>query len=79
MTIRNLDKLLAPQLVALIGASAKLGSIGRIVAKNMFSGGFGLVWLVTRRHEAIEVHPASRLSRICRLLPISLSSRLRHR
>jgi len=41
MTVRNLDYLLAPRSVALIGASDREGSVGQIVARNMLEGGFG--------------------------------------
>ena len=51
MTIRNFDRLLAPTSVALIGASDKPGSVGRIVAENILSGGFkGPIWLLNPRH-----------------------------
>ena len=40
MTIRNFDRLLTPQSVALIGASPQPGSIGRIVTANLLAGGF---------------------------------------
>lgn len=40
MTIRNLGPLLHPRSVALIGASAKAGSIGKIVLANLLDGGF---------------------------------------
>lgn len=58
MTIRNLDKLLAPRSVALIGASQKPGSIGRIVAENLAKGGFtGPVHLVNPKHGEIDGRP----------------------
>ena len=41
MTIRNLEQLLAPQSIALIGASAREGSVGRQLAANLTLGGFG--------------------------------------
>jgi len=40
MTIRNLDPLLHPKTLALIGGSARAGSIGRIVLENVIAGGF---------------------------------------
>jgi acetyltransferase len=47
MTIRNLQFLLGPKSVALIGASPQSGSIGKIIAGNLRGGGFaGPVWLV---------------------------------
>ncbi len=41
MTTRNLDALFAPRALALLGASAQPGSVGRVVARNLLSGGFG--------------------------------------
>ena len=41
MTIRNLEMMLRPQSVALIGASSRPGSIGNTVASNLVAGGFG--------------------------------------
>lgn len=47
MTIRNLQALLRPASVALIGASASRGSIGAIVLENIVQGGFpGKVYAV---------------------------------
>lgn len=40
MTIRNLDRLLQPASVALIGARTRAGSIGLKVAQNLIEGGF---------------------------------------
>jgi acetyltransferase len=40
MTTRNLDKLLAPRSVALIGASARQGAVGGVLAQNLTRGGF---------------------------------------
>jgi acetyltransferase len=58
MTIRNLDHLLAPKSVALIGASTEEGSVGLITARNLLGGGFGgPVWLVNPKHREIEGHP----------------------
>jgi acetyltransferase len=58
MTIRNLDQLLAPKSVALIGASREEGSVGLITARNLLHGGFaGPVWLVNRKYRDIEGHP----------------------
>jgi acetyltransferase len=57
MTIRNLDQLLAPKSVALIGASRKEGSVGLITARNLLRGGFaGPVWLVNPKYRDIEGH-----------------------
>ena len=55
MTIRNLEFLLNPRSVALIGAGTRPGSVGLITARNLLSGGFsGPVWLVNPKHESIE-------------------------
>jgi acetyltransferase len=55
MTVRNLESLFSPSSIALIGASSKPGSVGRIVASNLRSGGFaGDVWLVNPRHTEID-------------------------
>jgi acetyltransferase len=58
MTVRNLDQLLAPKSVALIGASRQEGSVGLITARNLLRGGFaGPVWLVNPKYGDIEGHP----------------------
>ena len=55
MTIRNLQFLLGPASVALIGASPEARSIGKIIASNLRGGGFaGPVWLVNPRHSQIN-------------------------
>lgn len=59
MTIRNFDKLFAPQSVALIGASDKKGSVGNIVASNLLEGGFaGPIFFVNPKREVILGHQA---------------------
>lgn len=40
MTARNLDALLRPRRVALIGASDRAGSVGDVLASNLLGGGF---------------------------------------
>ena len=58
MTIRNLDKLLAPKSVALIGASREPMTVGSIVAGNLVRGGFsGAIWFVNPRHHNIDGAP----------------------
>ncbi|HEX2842531.1 bifunctional acetate--CoA ligase family protein/GNAT family N-acetyltransferase [Hyphomicrobium sp.] len=58
MSIRNLDSLFAPRSIALVGASPQPGSVGRIVASNLRSGGFsGDIWLVNPRHTSIDGTP----------------------
>lgn len=47
MTIRNLEHILAPRSVAVIGASTEAGSVGKVLTENMLAGGFtGEVYLV---------------------------------
>lgn len=54
MTIRNLESLLEPQSVALIGASDRPGSIGAMVARNLLAGGFkGPISFVNPKHSTI--------------------------
>ncbi|HSR82471.1 MAG TPA: acetate--CoA ligase family protein, partial [Hyphomicrobiaceae bacterium] len=55
MTIRNLDCLLKPRAIALVGASPKAGSVGLITSRNLRAGGFsGPVWLVNPKYRSIE-------------------------
>jgi acetyltransferase len=55
MTVRNLEFMFSPASIALIGASPKPGSVGRIIASNLRSGGFsGDVWVVNPRHATID-------------------------
>ena len=55
MTIRNLQFMLAPRSVVLVGASDRPGSIGRIVAENLAKGGFtGGVHLVNPKRSSIR-------------------------
>lgn len=57
MTIRNLDHMLAPMSVVLIGASPKLGSVGCKVAENLLSGGFiGSIAFVNPKHTEVLKH-----------------------
>jgi acetyltransferase len=58
MTIRNMTSLLTPRTIALIGASERPGSIGKIVADNLKNGGFsGSIWWVNPRHTTIDGEP----------------------
>jgi acetyltransferase len=58
MTVRNLQFLLRPGSVALIGASPRPGSVGLITARNLLRGGFGgPIWFVNPKHSAIEGRP----------------------
>lgn len=55
MTIRNLDHLLSPCSIAFIGASPKPGSVGRIIAANLLTGGFaGRIFLVNPKHDFVD-------------------------
>jgi acetyltransferase len=58
MTIRNLDRLFEPSSVALIGASDRDGSIGKVVLRNLREGGFkGGIALVNPKYQAIAGLP----------------------
>jgi acetyltransferase len=62
MSSRNLEYLLAPHSVALIGASDRAGSVGAMVMRNLIAGGFdGPIWPVNlkRSHVAGRVAYAS--------------------
>jgi acetyltransferase len=55
MSIRNLDHLFKPQSIALIGASKRAGSVGSVIAGNLFGSGFdGPVLPVHPKHESIH-------------------------
>jgi len=57
VTIRNLECLLSPKSVALIGASNERGSVGEIIARNLLTSGFkGPLWFVNPRHRLIAGH-----------------------
>ncbi len=54
MSSRNLEYLLAPHSVALIGASDRPQSVGATVMRNLLAGGFdGPVWPVNLRHSTV--------------------------
>lgn len=58
VTVRNLDKLLLPRSVALVGASSEPHTVGSILARNLRHSGFtGPVWLVNPRHKTIDDAP----------------------
>ncbi len=60
MTIRNLDRLFQPRSVALVGASARAGSLGAAVLANLRAGGFrGGVHLINPRHSQINGLPCA--------------------
>ncbi|MEX2124218.1 MAG: bifunctional acetate--CoA ligase family protein/GNAT family N-acetyltransferase [Woeseia sp.] len=55
MSIRNLDALFAPSSIALIGASNQAGSVGSVLARNLFEGGFaGPILMVNPNERAIR-------------------------
>jgi acetyltransferase len=58
MTIRNLDRMLKPSSVALIGAGDRPESVGWVVAQNLQSGGLkGPIGLVNPKHRTINGVP----------------------
>lgn len=55
MTIRNLNYIFAPSSVALIGASQTPGTVGNVLASNLFSAGFkGKIFPVNPKYKTIE-------------------------
>ena len=61
MTTRNLHYLFAPRSIAIIGASARPGSVGAAVTRNLLDGGFaGELRLVNPRYERVGDHPCCR-------------------
>lgn len=58
VTVRNLEKLLSPRSVALVGASPEPHTVGSILVRNLRSGGFGgPIWLVNPKHKSIDGEP----------------------
>jgi len=54
MSVRNLDALFSPRSVAVVGVSARPGSVGGMVFDNLRSGGFeGPLWAVGRQAGAM--------------------------
>ncbi|MFN3614606.1 MAG: CoA-binding protein, partial [Rubrimonas sp.] len=61
MTVRNLDRLLTPRSVALVGATDRPGAIGRVVMERLLAGGFaGPVGLVNPGRDAVLGRPCAR-------------------
>ncbi|HEY1459929.1 MAG TPA: GNAT family N-acetyltransferase [Casimicrobiaceae bacterium] len=57
----HLWPLLAPRTIALMGASDRVGSLGRIVCENLLAGGFrGPIYLVNARHNDVQGRKAYR-------------------
>lgn len=55
MTTRNLDALFNPSAIALVGASNRPGSIGAVIARNLFEAGFeGPILTVNPKERAIR-------------------------
>jgi len=55
MSIRNLDQLLKPRAIAVVGATKKPHSVGAVLARNLFSAGFtGPIMPVNPHRESIE-------------------------
>ncbi len=51
MSIRNLEHAARPRSVAVVGASQREGSVGRVVLKNIIEGGFeGAIWPVNPKY-----------------------------
>jgi acetyltransferase len=54
MSTRNLDALLSPRSVAVIGATDRPMSVGATLMRNLLAGGFaGPVWPVNPKHDAV--------------------------
>ncbi|MFG0283243.1 MAG: CoA-binding protein, partial [Phycisphaerales bacterium JB039] len=54
MGIENLDRILAPRRIAVVGASPRPGSVGNAVFTNLLAAGFrGVVYPVNPKHESI--------------------------
>lgn len=55
MSVRHLDRLLAPRSVAVIGVSGRPGNLGAIVLRNLRGGGFGgPIWAVNRHAAEVD-------------------------
>ena len=58
MSIRNLDSLFDPPSIAVIGASARVGSIGAAVWHNLSSGNYqGALYAVNPKYRMLGNHP----------------------
>ncbi|CAN5836760.1 bifunctional acetate--CoA ligase family protein/GNAT family N-acetyltransferase [soil metagenome] len=61
MSTRNLDKMMTPKSVVAIGASARPGSVGEAVTRNLLAGGFhGDIHLVNAKGGEIAGRPVLR-------------------
>ena len=51
MTIRNLEYVVAPRTLAVVGASVREGAVGRVVMDNIVAAGFeGEIWPVNPKY-----------------------------
>ncbi|MDO6962986.1 bifunctional acetate--CoA ligase family protein/GNAT family N-acetyltransferase [Rhizobium alvei] len=58
MTVRNLEYAINPRSVAIIGASAREGSVGAMVLRNIIDGGFeGEIYPVNPKYPALSGKP----------------------
>ena len=58
MSIRNLDSLFEPDSIAVIGASARIGSVGATVWRNLNEGGYkGQLFAVNPKYRVLGDHP----------------------
>ncbi|MBK7405696.1 MAG: bifunctional acetate--CoA ligase family protein/GNAT family N-acetyltransferase [Phycisphaerales bacterium] len=54
MSIQNLDRILAPRRIAVLGASHRVGSVGNAVFTNLLTSGFqGVVYPINPKHESV--------------------------
>jgi acetyltransferase len=61
MSVRNLDKLMKPKSLALIGATPRTGAVGAVVLRNLRRAGFqGPLMLVNPKHHALDGMPVYR-------------------
>jgi acetyltransferase len=61
MSMRNLDKLMKPKSLALIGATPRAGAVGAVVLRNLRRAGFaGRLMLVNPKHHALDGTPVYR-------------------
>ncbi|RUW63644.1 CoA-binding protein, partial [Mesorhizobium sp. M2A.F.Ca.ET.067.02.1.1] len=57
MTIRNLEYAVSPKSVVVVGATERVGSVGRVVFDNIVGGGFeGEIWPVNPKHAQVVGH-----------------------
>lgn len=54
MTIRNLEYVVSPKSLAVVGASERIGSVGRVVFENIVGGGFeGKIWPINPKYSQL--------------------------